>query len=162
MKEEGFQGISFGVMDAVVTVLGVMIGLSVHDNRLFLFVGILTAGIADSFANAAGIHVSQETEIIHSKQEVLKSTIYCFFATFITVIILSIPVILLPIKISIIVAIIIGLSLLVGLGFFVSRVNPKFNPYKLSIEYLLIGITVSIICFFIGSYADFILNIYQL
>jgi len=132
MRQEGFQGISFGVMDAVVTVLGVMIGLSVTNNKLVLLIGILTAGVADSFANAAGMHVSQETEIHHGKSEVFKSTIYCFFATLITVLILSTPVVLFPLAYSIYVSIAIGLLLLVGLGYFVSKINNKFNPYKLA------------------------------
>lgn len=79
MSRDGFQGISFGVMDAVVTVLGVMIGLSVTGNRFVLLIGILTVGVADSFANAAGMHVSEETDIFHTQREVFKSTVYCFF-----------------------------------------------------------------------------------
>jgi VIT1/CCC1 family predicted Fe2+/Mn2+ transporter len=158
MRKEGFQGISFGVMDAVVTVLGVMIGLSVTSNKFILLIGVLTAGVADSFANAAGIHVSQETEIIHTKSEVFKCTIYCFFATLITVVILSIPVIILPLEYSVYVAISIGLLLLIGLGYFVSKMNDKFKPHILAIEYLIIGIVVTIICYFIGLYADVLLS----
>ena len=158
VRKDGFQGISFGVMDAVVTVLGVMIGLSIHGNKLFLIIGILTAGIADSFANAAGIHVSQETEVIHTHSEVLRSTVYCFFATFITVIILTLPILFLPMPISIYVSIGIGMVLLVCLGYFVSMVNNKFKAYKLALEYLAIGACVSIICYFIGTYANLLLE----
>ena len=158
MPREGFQGISFGVMDAVVTVLGVMIGLSVTNNKLVLLIGILTAGVADSFANAAGMHVSQETEVHHGKREVFKSTIYCFFATLITVSILSMPVILFPLTYSIYVSIVIGLLLLVGLGYFVSKVNNKFKPYKLAAEYLIIGISVGAVCYVIGRLAETVLT----
>ena len=157
MRREGFQGISFGVMDAVVTVLGVMIGLSVTNNKLYLLIGILTAGVADSFANAAGMHVSQETELVHTHQEVFKSTIYCFFATLITVIVLSLPVALLPLEFSIFISVGIGLSLLVSLGYFVSKINTKFKPYKLAVEYLVIGVSVSIICYIIGNFAGMLL-----
>jgi len=157
MNYEGFQGISFGIMDAVVTVLGVMIGLSVTDNKFVLFVGILTAGVADSFANAAGMHVSEETKNFHNRQEVLKSTVYCFFATLITVLILSMPIVLLPLRYSIYVAIGIGLFLLVFLGYFVSKINKKFNPYKLAAEYLIIGISVGVVCYIIGSLAGTII-----
>lgn len=157
MNKEGFQGISFGVMDAVVTVLGVMIGLSVTDNKLILFIGVLTAGVADSFANAAGMHVSQETELFHTQREVFKSTVYCFFATLITVLILSLPIALLPLMYSICVSIGIGLSLLVALGYFVSKINKKFNPYKLAAEYLIIGVSVGVICYIIGSLAGTII-----
>lgn len=158
LRKEGFQGISFGVMDAVVTVLGVMIGLSVQGEKLILVIGVLTAGIADSFANAAGIHVSQETEEIHTKREVFSSTIYCFFATFFTVIILTIPVLIFPLKYSIFTSIAIGLFMLVCLGIFVSRINKKFNPIKLALEYLTIGGTVSIICYFIGMYSGVLIS----
>ena len=151
MNREGFQGISFGVMDAVVTVLGVMIGLSVTDNKFILLIGILTAGVADSFANAAGMHVAQETETHHGKREVFKSTIYCFFATLVTVLILSLPVALLTPEYSIYVSVGIGLSLLVGLGYFVSKINNKFKPHKLAAEYLIIGVSVSVICYIIGN-----------
>jgi len=157
MRREGFQGVSFGIMDAVITVLGVMIGLSVTNNRFVLLIGVLTAGVADAFANAAGMHVAQETEIHHGKGEVFKSTIYCFFATLITVLILSLPIVLLPLKYSIYVSIGIGLSLLVGLGYFVSKINKKFKPYKLAAEYLIIGISVGIICYIIGSLAGIVI-----
>ena len=158
MRREGAQGVSFGVMDAVVTVLGVMIGLSVANNKIVVIIGVLTAGVADSFANAAGMHVSQETEIVHTQKEVFKSTIYCFFATLITVFILSSPVLLLPLDYSIYVSMSIGLILLVGLGYFVSSVNNKFKPHKLAIEYLIIGVSVSIICYVIGTFAEMALN----
>ena len=157
MNYEGFQGISFGVMDAVVTVLGVMIGLSVTDNRFVLVVGILTAGVADSFANAAGMHVSEETEGFHTKKEVFKSTIYCFFATLVTVLILSFPIVLFPLGYSVYVSIGVGLFLLVLLGFFVSRVNKQVNPYRLAAKYLVIGVLVGAICYVIGSFADLII-----
>lgn len=157
MNYEGFQGISFGVMDAVVTVLGVMIGLSVTDNRFILVIGILTAGVADSFANAAGMHVAQETEIHHDEREVFKSTIFCFFATLLTVLILTLPIILIRLPYSIYLSTGIGLLLLVSLGYFVSRVNKKFKSYKLALEYLIIGISVGLICYIIGSFADLII-----
>jgi len=121
-------------------------------------IGVLTAGVADSFANAAGMHVAQETEIHHGKREVFKSTIYCFFATLITVLVLSIPVLLLPLAYSIYISVGIGLMLLVGLGYFVSKINNKFKPHKLAAEYLLIGVSVSIICYFIGIIAEMTLN----
>ena len=156
MNREGFQGISFGVMDAVVTVLGVMIGLSVTNNKFVLLIGILTAGVADSFANAAGMHVAQETETHHGKREVFKSTIYCFFATLVTALILSLPVALLTLEYSIYVSVGIGLSLLVGLGYFVSKINNKFKPHKLAVEYLIIGVSVSVICYIIGNLVNMI------
>ena len=68
------------------------------------------------------------------------------------------PVLLLPLAYSIYISVGIGLMLLVGLGYFVSKINNKFKPHKLAAEYLLIGVSVSIICYFIGIIAEMTLN----
>ena len=152
MNHEGFQGASFGVMDAIITVLGVMIGLSITTGeKNIIIIGILTAGIADAFANAAGMHVAQETETHHTQQEVWKSTIFCFIATAVTTLVLSAPIILLSHNHGLYASIAVGLLLLIGLGYFVSKVNTRFNPVKLAVEYVIIGITVSGICYVIGT-----------
>ena len=63
---------------------------------------------------------------------------------------------------SIYISIGIGLLLLVGLGYFVSKINKKFKPYKLAAEYLIIGVSVGIICYIIGSLAGTIIpNIWE-
>jgi len=151
MNYEGFQGATFGVMDAIITVLGVMIGLSITtDEKFIVLVGVLTAGIADSFANAAGMHVAQETEIHHPKHEIFKSTIFCFLATAATTIVLSVPLIVFSVRDGSYVAVGLGILMLLGLGYFVSKINKRFNPYKLALEYLIIGISVGVICYIIG------------
>ena len=122
-----------------------------------MLVGVLTAGIADSFANAAGMHVSQETEVIHTKKEVFKSTVYCFFATILTTLVLSLPIMIFSFEISLYISIGLGVVLLIALGIFVSKLNNKFKPHLLALEYLFIGIVVSIICYVIGMYANNIL-----
>ena len=68
----GAQGMTFGVMDGVITTLGVLAGLNVLGDRAIVIAGMLIAGFADSFANAAGIHVSQETEGEHSQRDFFK------------------------------------------------------------------------------------------
>ena len=45
---------------------------------MILLIGIVAAEVADSFANAAGMYVSEEIETYHEKTEVLKSRLYCF------------------------------------------------------------------------------------
>ncbi len=57
----GSEGIAFGLMDGIITILGVLMGLIIVGDKEVLIIGTLAAGIADSFANAAGLHVSQES-----------------------------------------------------------------------------------------------------
>ncbi|MGQ9468300.1 MAG: hypothetical protein ACUVTD_00475 [Nitrososphaerales archaeon] len=66
---EGFQGISFGIMDELITTVGVLTGLGITTDQPITILGIVLTGLANSFANAAGIHVSQETEIHHGRRE---------------------------------------------------------------------------------------------
>jgi len=154
-NKEGMQGATFGIMDGIITILGVMWGLSVTQNKFILMIGILTAGLADSFANAAGMHVSQETEAAHRRREVWKSTIFCFVATFLVAVILTAPLIFFSLKTAIIISALIAVTLLVNLGYFVAEVRHR-KPISLILEYTFIGIAVSVICFGLGNLVSWI------
>lgn len=143
------------MMDGIVNILGVMLGLSVTDNRFVLALGIVLAGISNSFGNAAGIHVSQETEKHHGHKEVIKSTFYALTTSVIITILLATPLFFLKMIPAIITSWTLGVVLLVLLGYFVSRINKRFNPGELIIEYVLIGMIASLIGFGIGKLAEF-------
>ncbi|MBW2977608.1 VIT1/CCC1 transporter family protein [Candidatus Woesearchaeota archaeon] len=149
-NKEGMQGATFGIMDGIITILGVMWGLSVTQDKFILVIGILTAGLADSFANAAGMHVSQETEIHHRRKEVWKSTILSFMSTFLVAIALTLPLIFFSVKNALIISALIAVVLLVNLGYFVAEIRNK-KPISLILEYTLMGIVVSVICFGLGN-----------
>jgi len=149
-NKEGMQGTTFGIMDGIITVLGVMWGLSVTKNKFILIIGILTAGLADSFANAAGMHVSQETETSYKRKEVWKSTIFCFISTFLVAAVLTSPLILFSIDISIIISGITAIIILIALGYLVAKLSKK-KPLHLIIEYTIMGIVVSAVCFGLGN-----------
>jgi len=56
-------GLSFGLTSAVITTLGLMVGLhSGTHSKVVVLGGILTIAIADAFSDALGIHVSEESE----------------------------------------------------------------------------------------------------
>jgi len=149
-NKEGMQGATFGIMDGIITILGVMWGLSVTHDKFILIIGILTAGLADSFANAAGMHVSQETEVIHKRKEVWKSTVFSFISTFLVAIILTSPLFFLSVKNAITVSALIAVILLVNLGYFVAEVRHK-KPINLILEYTVMGIVVSAVCYGLGN-----------
>ena len=60
-------GLSFGITSGIITTLGLMVGLhSGTHSKVTVIGGILTIAIADSFSDALGIHISEESEGIHT------------------------------------------------------------------------------------------------
>ncbi len=149
-RKTGIQGATFGIMEGIIMVLGTIMGLSATGNNLVVLIGILTAGLADSFANSAGFYVSEETETYHTKKEIWKSTILCFLGTLGVVVILSIPILLFSLKNAIIISEILGLLILGILGYFVSTIS-KQTAGKLILKYIIIGMFVSLVCFGLGE-----------
>jgi len=55
------SGLGFGVTSAVITTLGLMIGLNASTgSKMVVIGGILTIAIADSLSDALGVHVSKQ------------------------------------------------------------------------------------------------------
>ena len=150
INKEGFQGLAFGMMDGTITALGVLMGLSPLEDKIILFIGILVTGMADSFANAAGVHVSEETETIHRRAEIWKSTLYCFFATILMFMLISLPVLLLPFETAVCVSWIIGTLLLVMLSVVVADIR-KMKRLNLIAEYVTMGLVVSAVCYILST-----------
>jgi hypothetical protein len=66
---------------AVITTLGLMVGLhSGTHSRVVVLGGILTIAIADAFSDALGIHVSEESENVHSVRQIWGATIATFLS----------------------------------------------------------------------------------
>lgn len=151
---DGAQGMTFGVMDAIINVIGILIGLGVVGNKLTVILGILVAGLANSFGNAAGFHVSEETEGIHTRKEVWMSTLQAFAGTFIVTFALLIPPLLLDLFTGIIISVVMGITLLVSMGVFVGK-RMKFERGQiihLAFEYTFIGIAVIILSYLLGYF----------
>jgi len=71
MKHQLKTGLSFGLTSAIITTLGLMIGLiSGTESKMVAIGGILTIAIADAFSDALGIHLSEESEGKHAKREI--------------------------------------------------------------------------------------------
>ncbi|MAG08616.1 hypothetical protein CMO89_04025 [Candidatus Woesearchaeota archaeon] len=139
-------------MEAIVMVLGVVTWLSVMDNKLLLVTSILVIGLSDAFANAAAFHVSEETETKHSKKEIIRSTLFCFGGTFLTFGVLVLPLLLLPfgLRTLIIITWVFAIVLIVLLADFIARLN-KQKRVKLITEYVLLGVVVSVLCYFLAE-----------
>jgi VIT1/CCC1 family predicted Fe2+/Mn2+ transporter len=152
----GLQGMTFGAMDAIIMVIGVIVGLGVIGNRTAVFVGVLVAGIANSFGNAWGFHISEETENIHTRREVWVSTIMSFSGTLVSTIILLLPVLMLPLNQAISVTVIIGICMIILIGIAVGRIRgvDRTGCCKLILEYVSISILVIVIAYYLGQLAS--------
>jgi len=153
IHKQGLQGATFGAMDGIIIVMSMVSGLSVVGNKFILVISILTAGLADSFGNAAAFHVSEETELYHTKKEIWKATLLCFLATFLVTVVLAVPFWLFSLYNAIFISEGMGVGFLILLGYFVSRLTKAKNgcSWKLIVEYVLIGLIVAVISFLIGK-----------
>jgi len=71
MRHSIKMGFSFGLTSAIITTLGLMVGLhSGTHSKLVILGGIFTIAVADAFSDALGIHVSEESENKHSAKEI--------------------------------------------------------------------------------------------
>ncbi len=149
---KGFQGIAFGVVDGVVLALGVVTGLSVLENKTTIFFSLLATGMADAFGNAAGMHVEEETEKEHSRKEVWTTTIFTFLGTLCVFALLTVPILILPLRSAVSLSWVLGISLLMALGFIVADFR-GWDKRKVSIEYALWGIAASVFSYILVSLA---------
>jgi len=150
MKHSLKVGFSFGLTSAIITTLGLMVGLySGTHSKLVVIGGILTIAIADAFSDALGIHISEESENKHTTREVWESTISTFLTKFVFAMTFIIPVLLFPLTIAIIVSVVWGLSLLGIFSFFMAK-EQKVKPWKVISEHLLIALIVVVITHYTG------------
>ena len=150
MKHSLKVGFSFGLTSAIITTLGLMVGLhSGTHSKLVVVSGILTIAIADAFSDALGIHVSEESENTHTTKEIWESTISTFLCKFIFAMTFIVPVLLFPLTTAIIVSIVWGLSLLGIFSFYMAK-EQKVKPWKVVSEHLLIALLVIITTHYVG------------
>ncbi|MDY0044815.1 MAG: hypothetical protein RBS82_09130 [Syntrophales bacterium] len=152
MNDSLRTGITFGLTSAVITTLGLMIGLhSGTGSKLVVLGGVLTIAIADAFSDALGIHISEEAENVHTTGEIWLATIATFMAKFLFALSFIIPVLLLPLSHAIIASLIWGLSILMILSYFIAKAQGE-SPWKIIGEHLLIAVVVIAITHWVGDF----------
>ncbi len=148
-------GLGFGITSAIITTLGLIVGLDVATNsKLAVIGGIITIAIADAMSDSLGIHISQEFSQKNKKQ-IWFSTLYTFLAKFFVAILFIGPIIIFNLKIGVIINIILGLLLLSIFSFFVAK-NNKENVIHAIFEHISIAILVIIITYFVGFFVNII------
>ena len=152
MKDSLRTGISFGLTSAVITTLGLMVGLqSGTHSKIVVLAGILTIAIADAFSDALGIHVSEEAENKHTAKQIWAATISTFLAKFLFAMTFVLPVILFTLSTAIVVSLIWGLSILSLLSYIIAKTQNE-PPWKIVAEHLLISIVVIGLTHWVGDW----------
>lgn len=147
-------GLSFGLTSGIITTLGLIVGLNAGTHsKVAVLGGIFTIAIADAFSDALGIHVSEESENIHTSREIWEATLSTFLAKFVFALTFVVPILLLPLSKAVIVSIVWGLFLLTVFNFYSAR-QQKTNPFKMISEHLFISLVVIIIINFIGNWVS--------
>ena len=152
MREALKTGISFGLTSGVITTLGLMVGLhSGTHSKLVVLGGILMIAIADAFSDALGIHVSEESENIHTRKQIWASTISTFLSKFMFALTFVIPIVLFQLSIAILVSVLWGLSVLAILSYKIAM-SQGTKPWRVIAEHLLIALAVIVITHFVGDW----------
>ena len=152
MKHSIKVGFSFGLTSGIITTLGLMIGLYSGTNSKFVVIGgILTIAIADSFSDALGIHIAEESENTHTAKEVWESTLSTFFCKFIVASSFVVPVLFIELRSAVYISIIWGFSLLSILSYKISK-EQKVKSSNVIIEHLIIAVLVIAIAYYVGCW----------
>ncbi|MFC1767941.1 hypothetical protein ACFLZ2_05320 [Candidatus Margulisiibacteriota bacterium] len=145
-------GLCFGLTSAVITTLGLMVGLSSGTgSKLAVLGGILTIAIADAFSDALGIHIAEESEGKHTAKEVWESTGATFASKLIFALTFIIPVLLFTLQTAIIVSIFWGLSALAALSYILAK-DEGNKPLKVITEHLFIALLVIAATHYVGKW----------
>ena len=145
-------GITFGLTSAVITTLGLMVGLhSGTNSKIVVLAGILTIAIADAFSDALGIHISKEAENTQTTRQIWVATISTFLAKFLFAMTFVVPVLLFTLSTAIVMSLIWGLSILTILSYVIAK-SQNEPPWKIVGEHLMIAIAVIGITHWVGDW----------
>ncbi len=133
MKHSFKAGFSFGVTSAIITTLGLMVGLEAGTNsKLAVLGGILTIAIADAFSDSLGMHISQEAKKGSKSKNVWESTMATFISKFAFAMTFFVPVLLLELSTAIYASIFWGLLLIGLLSYKIGYGKSSLDDYNIS------------------------------
>ena len=152
MRHSFKVGLSFGTTSGIITTLGLMLGLhSSTHSTIVVIGGIVTIAVADSFSDALGIHISEESENKHTTKEIWESTVSTFICKLIVALSFIIAILVFELYIGIIVNVIWGLLLLCVLSFYIAK-RQKASPSKVVLEHLAVAVMVLVAAHLLGGW----------
>ena len=151
MKKSLRVGFNFGLTSGIITTLGLIVGLHAGTHSTLAVIGgVLTIAIADSFSDALGIHVSQESENKDSKT-VWEATITTFLTKLIFALTFLVPILIFDIDIAIMMSVVWGLALLTILSYYIAK-KQKEPAWRVILEHIIIMLIVITITHYLGDW----------
>jgi VIT1/CCC1 family predicted Fe2+/Mn2+ transporter len=145
------KGISFGMTSGVITTLGLIVGVNAStSSRLAVIAAIIAIAIADAFSDAVAMHVSEESEGIHSRKDIWEATTTTFLTKFVFAMTFAIPIWFLVLDVAVLVDIIWGLLVIVVFNIYLARSQER-KVLGIVLEHLTIAIVVILITYTAGS-----------
>jgi len=165
---EGFQGVAFGTMDGLITILGVVIGIaSATQNSSVVIISGLVAGLANAFGNSFGFYASelaeraehiQENQHVSSMTETRRSTLLAFAHSLASTLVVVAPFVVFALTYAMIASLILALALLFALGAVVGKFSHA-SPWKFGIRYMLLGLAGAALSYVIGAAVGSVLTL---
>jgi len=149
-------GISFGLTTAVITSLGMIVGMhSATSSKLAVVAGIVVMAIADGLSDAVSLHTAEEAEVEkgrgkHTPKEIWLTTFFTFLSVSGFTLTFAIPISLFPLETAVFLAIAWGMLLLILLNLYIAKIR-KENPIKLISEHVLLATFVIIVSHLVGN-----------
>jgi predicted membrane protein (TIGR00267 family) len=157
---EGFQGTAFGIMDGMITILGVVIGISqVTSSTTLVVVSGLVAGVANAFGNSIGFYASElaergehirEKAHVAPSTEVYMSTVNSFVSSLIAMLVPILPFVFLPSMQAMAAAVSIAMVVLFALGSYVGHLI-GLSRFRFGLRYVMLGLIGSGLSYLIGN-----------
>ena len=150
------EGFSFGLTSAIITTLGLMIGLAFStESKIVVIAGIITIAIADAFSDSLGMHLSQESREKFKSKDIWIATFSTFLSKFFFALTFLVPILLFDLITALLIGTVYGIILLSALSFNIAR-KRKESVFKAIFSHLLIAIFVILCTYLVGR----IINIY--
>jgi len=168
---ELFQGVAMGLMDGLITILGIIIGVGIatDDSRVVIISGLI-GGISNSFGTSIGFYTSENAErgqqiefykknrgarknqqYIHSHSEIVGSTVLSFMAGTLALVLPLLPFFLMQnITTCMVLALIISATLLFVLGYYIGKIN-RTSRLRSGVKYVILGVMSSVIALILGE-----------
>jgi predicted membrane protein (TIGR00267 family) len=169
--KELFQGIAMGLMDGLITMLGIIVGVGIAtDDAKLVIISGLVGGISNSFGTSIGFYTSENAErgqqiefyrknkgtrkdlqYIHSYSEIIGSAVLSFIAGAFAIVLPLLPFFLLSdVGAGMISSLVISTMLLFALGYYIGKIN-ETNRLRSGLKYLFLGVISSIVAFVVGE-----------
>ena len=151
MRESFKTGVSFGLTSAVITTIGLIVGLYKTTNSgKIVIAGILTIAIADAFSDALGIHMSEESSNRNGHKAIWEATTTTFLTKLLVALLFVIPFLMWDLRPAIQASLFLGFILITLFSYTLAKAR-KENYLKAIFEHLTIGVIVIIATWLVGK-----------